>query len=66
MKNDTSSATNILISSPLCITASVNILVSGNISWKLFMAPLETIELLTFWYDVAEHHFVQLRDAHNF
>ena len=27
---------------PMCITAS------GNISLKLFMAPLETIELLTF------------------
>ena len=30
------------------ITASGNILASGNISLKLFMAPLETIELLTF------------------
>ena len=33
---------------PLCITASGNILASGNISLKLFMAPLETIEPLTF------------------
>ena len=33
---------------PLCITASGNILASGNISLKLFMAPLETIELSTF------------------
>ena len=46
--------------SPLCITASGNTLASGNISLKLFMAPLETIELLTFWYVVAEHHFAQL------
>ena len=44
----------------MCITASGNILASGNISLKLFMAPLETIELLTFWYVVAEHHFTQL------
>ena len=33
---------------PLCITASGNILASGNISLKRFMAPLETVELLTF------------------
>ena len=34
-----------------CITASANILASGNISLKLFMAPpSETIELLIFWY----------------
>ena len=45
---------------PLCITASANILDSGSISLKLFIAPLETIELLTFWYIVAEHHFAQL------
>ena len=32
----------------MCITASGNILASGNISLKLFMEPLETIELLTF------------------
>ena len=32
----------------------------GNISLKLFMAPSETIELLTFWYIVAEHHFAQV------
>ena len=32
-------------SEPLCFTASRNILVSGNISLKLFMAPLEIIEL---------------------
>ena len=32
----------------VCITASGNILASGNISLKLFLAPLETIELLTF------------------
>ena len=44
----------------LCITASGNILASGNISLELFRAPLETIELLTFWYVVAEHHFAQL------
>ena len=29
----------------VCITASGNILASGNISLKLLMAPLETIEL---------------------
>ena len=29
---------------------------SGNISLKLFMARLETIKLLTFWYVVTEHH----------
>ena len=44
----------------LCITASGNFLASGNISLKLFMAPLETIELLIFWYVVAEHHIAQL------
>ena len=33
---------------PLCITGSRNILASGNISLKLFMAPLETTELLIF------------------
>ena len=37
----------------VCITASGNILASGNISLKLFMAPLETIELLTFRYVLA-------------
>ena len=45
---------------PLCITASGNILARGNISLKLFMAPLETIEPLTFWYVVDEHHIAQL------
>ena len=45
---------------PLCITGSRNILASGNISLKLFMAPLETTELLIFWYVVAEHHIAQL------
>ena len=33
----------------VCITASGNILESGNISLKLFMALLERIKLLTFW-----------------
>ena len=42
------------------ITASGNILASGNISLKLFMAPLETMELLTFWSVVAENQFAQL------
>ena len=32
----------------VCITAGGNILASGNISLKLFMAPLETIDLLMF------------------
>ena len=32
----------------MCITASGNILESGNISLKLFMALLERIKLLTF------------------
>ena len=45
---------------PLRIIASENILANGNIWLKLFMAPLKTIELLTFWYVVAEHHFAQL------
>ena len=45
---------------PLYITASGNMLTSGNISLKLFMAPLETVELLTFWYVVAEHHIAPL------
>ena len=49
-----------LIGEGVCITASGNNLVGGNISLKLFMAPLETIELLTFSYGVAEHHFPQL------
>ena len=44
----------------ICITVSGNILASGNMSLKLFMAPLEKIELLTFWYVVAEHHSAQL------
>ena len=39
---------------PLGITASENILL------KLFITPLETIELLTFCYAVAEHRFAQL------
>ena len=43
---------------PLCITAS------GNIS--LFMSPLETIELLIFWYILAEHYIVQLLEFSNF
>ena len=43
-----------------CITASGNILTSENISLKLFMAPFETIELLTLWYVMAEHDFAQL------
>ena len=50
----------------VCITASRNILVSANISLKLFMASLETIELLSFWYAVAEHHIVQLQEVSNF
>ena len=33
---------------PMCSTACENILASENISLKLFIAPLETIELLTF------------------
>ena len=44
----------------MCITASGNILTSENISLKLFMAPLETIELLIFSYVVAENHIAQL------
>ena len=40
--------------------ASGNFLASGNISFKLFMAHLELIELLSFWYIVAEHHIAQL------
>ena len=32
--------------STLCITASGNILASGSISVKLFMAPLETIRTI--------------------
>ena len=44
----------------MSITASENILAGGNISLKLLMALLETIELLTFWYFVAEHHFAKL------
>ena len=39
----------------LCITASGNILASGNSTLKLFMAPLETIELLT-----TKYHFVAM------
>ena len=38
----------------VCITAR------GNISLKLFMGPLETIELLIFWYVLAVHHIAQL------
>ena len=48
------------------ITANRNILACGNISLKLFMPPLETLELLTFWYVVAEHHFAQLSEVSNF
>ena len=50
----------------MCITARENIMASGNISLKLLVAPLETIELLTFWYVVAEHNFAQLEDVSNF
>ena len=42
----------------VCTTASGN-MASGNISLKLFMAPLETIELSIFWYVVAEYHIAQ-------
>ena len=45
------------------ITASGNILASGNISLKLFMALLETIELLIFWYVVDENHIAQLYEV---
>ena len=45
---------------PLCIAASGNIMACGNISLKLFIAPLETIELLIFCYVVAEYCFAQL------
>ena len=51
---------HVFCSCGVCITASGNILASGNISLKLIMAPLEAIELLIFWYVVAEHHIVQL------
>ena len=44
----------------VCITASGKILANGNISLKLFLEPLETIELLIFRYVVAEHHIAQL------
>ena len=44
----------------MCITANGNILSSGNISLKLIRAPLETIELLVFWYVVAKYHIAQL------
>ena len=44
----------------VCITASGNILASGNFFLKLLMASLETKELLIFWYVVAEHHIAQL------
>ena len=44
----------------VCITATGNILDSGKISLKLFLALLERIELLIFWYVVAEHHIGQL------
>ena len=40
--------------------AGGNILASGKISLKLFMASSETVKLLAFWYVVAEHHFAQL------
>ena len=45
---------------PVCIMASGNILASGSISSKLFMVPLETIELLILSYIVAEYHIAQL------
>ena len=54
------SRSKVLGKKPLCITGS------GNISLKLFMAPLETIELLTFWYVVAKHYFAQLQGVSNF
>ena len=44
----------------MCITASENILASGDFFLQLLMAPLETKELLIFWYVVAEYHIVQL------
>ena len=43
----------------MCITANGNILAGENISLKLLMAPLEAIELLTFWYVVAQDHVAQ-------
>ena len=44
----------------MCIIASGYVLASGNISLKQLMAPLETIELLTFLHVVAQHHVAQL------
>ena len=41
----------------LSITASGNILASGNISLKLFIAPLETMKLLNFWYVVTLRNY---------
>ena len=49
-----------MLQNRLCTTASGNIFASGNISLKLFIVPLEIIELLTFWYVVAGHHIAQL------
>ena len=46
--------------------ASGNILASRNISLKLFMAPLETIEQVIFWYVVAEPDTTQLQQVSNF
>ena len=50
----------------LSITASGNIWASGNTSLRLLREPLKTIELLTFRYDVAEHHITQLLEVSNF
>ena len=48
------------------ITAGGNILASGNICLKLFMVPLEIMELLIFWYIVDEHHIAQLKEVSKF
>ena len=57
-ENDISTILKIYLG--VCITASGNIRASRNISLNLFMVPLETIELLIFWYDVAGYHIAQL------
>ena len=55
-----------LRTTPVCITASGNILASGTIRLKLLMPLLQAIELFPFRYIVTEHHIAQLWEFFKF
>ena len=51
---------------PVCITASGNIVASGTICLKLLMPLLQALELFPFRYIVTEHHIAQLWEFFEF